>query len=34
VIYLYLDRLSHRLMRGRRPPPAPEQEQLPGIAAE
>jgi multidrug efflux pump subunit AcrB len=35
VIYLYLDRLAHRLMRGRRAaPPPPEQQQLPGIAAE
>jgi multidrug efflux pump subunit AcrB len=34
VIYLYLDRLSHRLSRRRRPPPPPAQEQLPGIAAE
>jgi hydrophobe/amphiphile efflux-1 (HAE1) family protein len=33
VIYLYLDRLSHRLSRRRRAPP-PGQEQLPGIAAE
>jgi hydrophobe/amphiphile efflux-1 (HAE1) family protein len=34
VIYLYLDRLSHRLSRRRRAPPPPVQEQLPGIAAE
>jgi len=34
VIYLYLDRLSHRLSRRRRTPPPPMQEQLPGIAAE
>ncbi len=34
VIYLYLDRLSHRLSRRRRTPPPPVQEQLPGIAAE
>lgn len=35
VIYLYLDRLSHRLSgRGRRAAPPPVQEQLPGIAAE
>jgi len=36
VIYLYLDRLSRRLSRRRRPtaPPPPLQEQLPGIAAE
>jgi hydrophobe/amphiphile efflux-1 (HAE1) family protein len=34
VIYLYLDRLSHRLSRRRRAPPPPEQQQLPGIAAE
>jgi hypothetical protein len=34
VIYLYLDRLAHRLSRGRRAPPPPVQEQLPGIAAE
>jgi hydrophobe/amphiphile efflux-1 (HAE1) family protein len=34
VIYLYLDRLSHRLTRGRRRAPPPEEEQLPGIAAE
>ncbi len=32
VIYLYLDRLSHRLSRRHTPPPV--QEQLPGIAAE
>jgi hydrophobe/amphiphile efflux-1 (HAE1) family protein len=34
VIYLYLDRLSHRLSRRRRSPPPPAQQQLPGIAAE
>jgi hydrophobe/amphiphile efflux-1 (HAE1) family protein len=34
VIYLYLDRLSHRLSGRRRAPPPPAQEQLPGIAAE
>jgi multidrug efflux pump len=34
VIYLYLDRLSHRLSRRRREAPRPVQEQLPGIAAE
>jgi len=34
VIYLYLDRLSHRLSRRRRAQPPPVQEQLPGIAAE
>ena len=34
VIYLYLDRLAHRLSPRRRAPPRPAQEQLPGIAAE
>jgi multidrug efflux pump subunit AcrB len=34
VIYLYLDRLAHRLSGRRRAPPTPMQEQLPGIAAE
>jgi hypothetical protein len=36
VIYLYLDRLSHRLpgRRRARPPAPPAQEQLPGIAVE
>jgi multidrug efflux pump subunit AcrB len=34
VIYLYLDRLAHRLSGRRRAPPPPAQEQLPGIAAE
>jgi hydrophobe/amphiphile efflux-1 (HAE1) family protein len=34
VIYLYLDRLAHRLSPRRRAAPPPVQEQLPGIAAE
>jgi hydrophobe/amphiphile efflux-1 (HAE1) family protein len=34
VIYLYLDRLAHRLSGRRRAPPPPAQQQLPGIAAE
>jgi Cu/Ag efflux pump CusA len=34
VIYLYLDRLSHRLSPRRHTSPPPVQEQLPGIAAE
>jgi hydrophobe/amphiphile efflux-1 (HAE1) family protein len=34
VIYLYLDRLAHRLSPRRRAPPPPVQERLPGIAAE